>query len=129
MERDEDAWPNSTEGCFSPMGATGDLQGGMLLVWLVPRPGSCLSLLCLQVLWVLEGSALPILELSNSQSPCWHSHCNKGTEWGGLCREGRRPGSLRRLDQAWQSLGFLPMSGVANAFLCSGVFTRLINPS
>lgn len=87
------------------------------MVWLVPKPGSCLPPPCLQVLWVSEGSALPILEPSNSQGRRWHSHCNKGTEgWAVL------GGMLVRVP-----VRFLPMSGVANASLCRGVFTRLIN--
>lgn len=93
------------------------------------------SLACLQArqlpapalpagLWVPEGSALPAPELSNSQGPCWHSRCNMGIEGWAVLGSTR---SLCGLGQAGQSLRFLPVSGIANASLCSRVFTRLIN--
>lgn len=70
------------------------------MVWLVPKPGSCIPPPCLQVLWVLEGSALPILEQSNRQGPHWHSRCNKGTErWAVL---GGTPARIPA--QAWPGL-------------------------
>lgn len=98
------------------------------MVSLVPKPGSCIPSPCLQVLWVLECSALPILQPSNGQGPCWDSCCNKGTE-GWVVLGGMLARVPAQTCQAWQSLGSLPLSGVANASLCSVVFTRLINQS
>lgn len=83
---DEGAWANSFEGSLTlpvPWGSQwlcgeGCCHLACLQAWqLHPSP-------CQWVLWVLEGSALPFLEPSNSHGHCWHSHCNKGTEgWGG----------------------------------------------
>lgn len=84
----------------------------MLAVWLISKPGSCIPPPCLWLLWVLEGSALLILELSNSQAGT--ATAIRGQR-SGLCWEGCQPGSLCRLGQAWQSLQLLPMSDVANA--------------
>ena len=70
------------------------------MVWLVPQPGSCLPSPCLQVLWASEGSALPILELSSSHGPCWHSCCHQGTV-GWAVLGGR---AARVPAQAWPGL-------------------------
>lgn len=68
------------------------------MVWLIFKPASCIPQPCLRLLWVLEGSALLILQLSNSQGFCWRSHCNNRTEWavlGGDIGQGPFSGQAR----------------------------------